>query len=85
MTRYPPYQIAAMMPTAPMISMSGSVISSARTFFNERCSRRWLSPSKRSCSCASRPKALTIFVPVNDSWSSTTSCAPRSWARLLIL
>ncbi len=73
------------MPKAPAISISGSVISSARTFWSDSRSRRWLMASKRSCSWRSRPNAFTIFVPVNASWRRTASWATRSWARLLIL
>ena len=64
--------------------MIGSVISSARTFFSESSRSRRLTPSKRSCSWASRPNALTILVPVNDSCSRIVRRAIRSWARLLI-
>ena len=64
--------------------MSGSVTSSVRWSLRASASRRWFTRSKRSASCASRPKALTIFVPDSASCSSTLSSAIFSCERLLI-
>ena len=83
-TWWPPYQSAPMMPKAASTSMSGSVTSSVRWSLSARSSSRPFTRAKRSASCPSRPKALTIFVPENASCSSTFSSATFSCERLLM-
>ncbi len=68
-----------------MTSIRGSESWSVRWSLRASRMSRSLTSSKRSCSSCSRPKALTILVPVNDSWSTTFSSAIFSWERLLIL
>ena len=85
MTWKPPYQSAPIRPSAPITSISGSASWSVRWSFRARRISRSLTSSKRCCSSASRPKALTILVPVNDSCSTTFSSAIFCCERLLIL
>jgi hypothetical protein len=85
MTRYPPYQMAPMMPSAPRISISGSARLSARWSLRASRRRRSLMASNRSCWSASRPNALTILLPVKASCRTMLSSVIFSCDRLAIL